>query len=302
MLFTWDMHLLSWLLAGLKAKSKRLGNQKCFSSNWLPEARWCPRSAHHRSLMHFNQSKCWRVSKDIRCWKDNHAVLSPYHWQKKKFWRETERRSYYCSGNSKVPAETIGSEEPYIKFGTTIVRLPVQECYSVHGLPKAFWLLRGTERSRQWTDNLGNQSVQIGVGRTLNMTCKQVPATNIVKSFVVVHDGHIGVLQQWMHAQDLNEQMYAILADMCFHIPKHFFCLSIYELSTYPFIYLSICSYSMMVTCYDQKLHLFSHTSPWIPMLFQNLKKMVASGANRLFTNEVPYCKVVEVCEKCRLL
>ena len=67
-----------------------------------------------------------------------------------------------------------------------------------------FWILRETEGSRQWTDNLGNQSVQIGVGRTLNV---QVPAANVVKSFVVVHDGHIGVLQQWMHAQDLNEEM-----------------------------------------------------------------------------------------------
>ena len=66
------------------------------------------------------------------------------------------------------------------------------------------WILQETERSSQWTDNLGNQSVQIGVSRTLDI---QVPAANIVKSFVVVHDGHIGVLQQWMHTQDLNEEM-----------------------------------------------------------------------------------------------
>ena len=61
--------------------------------------------------MHFNQSN-WRVSKDHVVGK--YAVLTvPLK----------KNRSYYCSGNSK---ETIGY---YIKFGTTIVRLPVQDQY-----------------------------------------------------------------------------------------------------------------------------------------------------------------------------
>ena len=74
LLNTWDMHLLYDSLQIWKHKSKhfiRLGNQNKKLSIWLWEARWCPRSAHHRSLMHFNQSKR-RVSKDYVVGK--HAV------------------------------------------------------------------------------------------------------------------------------------------------------------------------------------------------------------------------------------
>ena len=44
--------------------------------------------------------------------------------------------------------------------------------------------------------------VQIGVGWAFDI---QVPATNVVKCFIVVHDGHVGVLQQRMHAQHLRD-------------------------------------------------------------------------------------------------
>ena len=53
----------------------------------------------------------------------------------------------------------------------------------------------------QTGNDLGDQPVQIGVSWAFNV---QVPAANIVESFVIVHDGHISVLQQRMHAQDLS--------------------------------------------------------------------------------------------------
>ena len=90
----------------------------------------------------------------------------------------------------------------------TVVALPINRQLTGYskvnlftGASKHQHCRRETQGSRQWTDNLGDQSVQIGVGGTLNV---QVPATNIVKSFVVVHDCHVGVLQQWMHTQHLD--------------------------------------------------------------------------------------------------
>ena len=53
----------------------------------------------------------------------------------------------------------------------------------------------------QTGNDLGDQPVQIGVGGAFNV---QIPAANIVESFVIIHDGHISVLQQRMHAQHLN--------------------------------------------------------------------------------------------------
>ena len=55
----------------------------------------------------------------------------------------------------------------------------------------------GTQRGRN-----GTPPVQIGVGWTFDI---QVPATNVVQCFIVVHDGHVGVLQKWMHAQHLRD-------------------------------------------------------------------------------------------------
>ena len=79
-----------------------------------------------------------------------------------------------------------------------------------------------------------------------------------------------------MHAQDLNEQMYAILADMCFHIAKHvLICLSII-LSNYPFIYLSICSFSNLFVM--MKIYPFSHTSHGYQCFSRICKKKNIAG------------------------
>ena len=45
--------------------------------------------------------------------------------------------------------------------------------------------------------------------RTVDMT-QQVAATNIVECFVIVHDGHVGVLQQRMHTQHLVCQIQSL--------------------------------------------------------------------------------------------
>ena len=60
---------------------------------------------------------------------------------------------------------------------------------------------RVAQGSGQTGNDLGDQPVQVGVGWTFNV---QVPSANIVKSFVVVHDGHICVFKQRMHAQHLD--------------------------------------------------------------------------------------------------
>ena len=55
----------------------------------------------------------------------------------------------------------------------------------------------------QTRDDLSNQPVQIGVGWAFNV---QVPSANIIESFVVIHDRHIRVLKQGVHAQHLYLQ------------------------------------------------------------------------------------------------
>merc|ERR1712060_679322 len=55
-----------------------------------------------------------------------------------------------------------------------------------------------TKGSRQGRDDLGNQSVQVGVGRALDI---QVAAADIVQSLVIDLVGDIGVLQQGVDAQ-----------------------------------------------------------------------------------------------------
>ena len=50
-------------------------------------------------------------------------------------------------------------------------------------------------------NDLSNQPVQVGVSWALNV---QIPAANVVKCFVVVHDCHICVFQQRVHAQHLQ--------------------------------------------------------------------------------------------------
>jgi hypothetical protein len=56
-----------------------------------------------------------------------------------------------------------------------------------------------TERGGQGGDDLGNQTVQVGVGRTLNI---QVATADIVESLVIDLVGDIGVLQERVDAQD----------------------------------------------------------------------------------------------------
>ena len=62
--------------------------------------------------------------------------------------------------------------------------------------------VQGTIKSQgsgQGRDNLSNQSVQVGVGRTFNI---QVTTADIVQSFVINLVGDISVFQQGVHAQD----------------------------------------------------------------------------------------------------
>jgi hypothetical protein len=55
-----------------------------------------------------------------------------------------------------------------------------------------------TQGRRQRRNNLRDQAVQVGVGRTLNI---QVAAADVVQSLVVDLVGDVGVLQQGVHAQ-----------------------------------------------------------------------------------------------------
>jgi hypothetical protein len=50
-----------------------------------------------------------------------------------------------------------------------------------------------SEGSSQGGDNLGNESVQVGVGWSLNV---EVSAADIVDGLVVEHDGDISVLEE----------------------------------------------------------------------------------------------------------
>jgi len=56
-----------------------------------------------------------------------------------------------------------------------------------------------TKGSSQRRDDLGDQTIQVGVGRTLNI---QVAAADIVESFVIDLVGNISVLQERVDAQD----------------------------------------------------------------------------------------------------
>ena len=57
---------------------------------------------------------------------------------------------------------------------------------------------------RQGGDDLGDQAVQVGVGGSLDV---QVPAADVIQSLVVVHDGHVRVLQQGVNAENLGNRM-----------------------------------------------------------------------------------------------
>jgi len=56
-----------------------------------------------------------------------------------------------------------------------------------------------TKRSGQRGDDLGNQTIEVGVGRALNV---QVAAADIVDSLVIEHDADIGVLEKRVGRQD----------------------------------------------------------------------------------------------------
>ena len=50
-----------------------------------------------------------------------------------------------------------------------------------------------SQRSSERRDNLSNESVQVSVGRSLDI---EVSSADIIKSFVVEHDGDISVLEK----------------------------------------------------------------------------------------------------------
>ena len=67
-----------------------------------------------------------------------------------------------------------------------------------------------SERSRDGRHNLGNQTIEVGVGRPLNVEIpgqiytlqiiqmdmnKKLPPTDVVDGFIVHHEGTIGMLQ-----------------------------------------------------------------------------------------------------------
>mmetsp|Transcript_36675 Transcript_36675/g.35455 ORF Transcript_36675/g.35455 Transcript_36675/m.35455 type:complete len:459 (+) Transcript_36675:54-1430(+) len=52
-----------------------------------------------------------------------------------------------------------------------------------------------SQRGSQRGDNLSDESVQVGVGRSLNV---EVPSADVIDGFIVEHDGHISVLQERM--------------------------------------------------------------------------------------------------------
>jgi len=55
-----------------------------------------------------------------------------------------------------------------------------------------------SQRGSQGRDDLGDQSVEVGVGGPLDV---QVPSANVVDGFVVQDDGDISVLQQGVGGQ-----------------------------------------------------------------------------------------------------
>jgi len=56
-----------------------------------------------------------------------------------------------------------------------------------------------SEGSGQGGDNLGNESVQVGVGGSLDV---EIAAANIVHGLVVEHDGDVGVLEEGVGGED----------------------------------------------------------------------------------------------------
>merc|ERR1719379_68373 len=56
-----------------------------------------------------------------------------------------------------------------------------------------------TQRCRKRRDDLAQEAVQVRVRGPLDV---QIASTNIVKRFVVVHDGNVSVLQQGVNTQD----------------------------------------------------------------------------------------------------
>ena len=61
----------------------------------------------------------------------------------------------------------------------------------------------------QGGNDLGDQAVQVGVGRSLDV---QVPAADVIERLVVVHDGHVRVLQQGVNAEHLGHRMMSKVA------------------------------------------------------------------------------------------
>ena len=57
----------------------------------------------------------------------------------------------------------------------------------------------GAQGSHQRKNDLGDQPIQIRVGRTFEI--KTAPAV-VIQGFVIVYDGDIGMLQQRMHTQN----------------------------------------------------------------------------------------------------
>lgn len=55
-----------------------------------------------------------------------------------------------------------------------------------------------SQRGSQGRDDLGDQSIEVGVGGSLDV---QVPSANVVDGFVVQNDGNISVLQQGVGGQ-----------------------------------------------------------------------------------------------------
>ena len=62
---------------------------------------------------------------------------------------------------------------------------------------------------RQGGDDLGDQAVQVGVGGSLDV---QVAAADVIERLVVVHDGHVRVLQQGVNAEHLGHRMMSQVA------------------------------------------------------------------------------------------
>jgi len=56
-----------------------------------------------------------------------------------------------------------------------------------------------SEGGSEGRDNLGDQSVQVGVGWSFDV---EVSSADIVDSLVVEHDGNVGVLQEGVGGQD----------------------------------------------------------------------------------------------------